>query len=138
MDSLDELKKHLDQNSESGKSNLGFKVPDNYFDSLQNKILEQVVEEKKPRIINIYKVSAVAASICLLIACVFLLNSNVGGANTDLAMNEEVQVSDEESINFILDSDLDELTTDDFLELDNIDEILQDLEAELTITNNNY
>ncbi|MDA9773754.1 hypothetical protein N9B82_02250 [Saprospiraceae bacterium] len=137
MDSLDELKKHLDQNLESGKSHMGFEVPDNYFDSLHGKILEQVNEEKKPRIINFYKVSAVAASICVLIACVFLLNNNIGESETDFAMIEEVSFSDEESMDFILDSDLDEFTTDDFLELDNIDEILEDLEAELT-TNNNY
>lgn len=50
----------------------GFKVPDNYFESLNNSILDKNLEEKEPKVIqlftkrNLVYVSSIAAAILLL------------------------------------------------------------------------
>jgi len=131
MKSLEDIKKHISKSDLSGKSKDGFEVPDGYFESLNERILAKAIREELPqkRSINWFKTSAIAASMAILLACVFLLQKNGdNGTETSIASNE---MTIEESFDFILNEDLEDLTTDDFLDIENIDEILDELAEEL-------
>ncbi len=132
MKSLEDIKKHINKSDKQSKRHAGFEVPDGYFDALKEELLAKAKEETPTitRKINWFRVSAAAASVCVLIACLFLLINNSGGdnANGSLAMSD---LSIEESYDFILAQDLEDISTDDILDLENIDEILDELEEEL-------
>jgi len=129
MESLDELKKRLTQNNNDRHSKDGFSVPDGYFEQSKQSMLDQFQENQPRRIRSMYNYITVAASVCVLVACVFLLRNQTDGPdNASFAMND---VTLEESIDFILDQELDDITTEDMLELANIDEILEDIETEI-------
>lgn len=130
MKSLDDIKKHISKSDVSGKRHAGYEVPDQYFEALSENILAKAIaEEVKPiRKINWYKFSAVAASISVLLVCIFLLQTNdPAGTEVSLASTE---ITVEESYDFILNEDLDDISTEDILEIENIDEILDELAQE--------
>ena len=130
MKSLDDIKKHISESDIPAKRHAGFEVPDNYFQNLSDSILAKATEEEiiVTRKINWYRYSAVAASISILLVCIFLLNRNTDSGVDTMAMTD---LTPEESYDFILAEDLDDISTEDILDLENIDEILEELEEEL-------
>ena len=130
MSKLEDLKKHLDKTKTPRKEEFGFQVPDGYFDSLHDRVISQIEETKQPnRQISWFKITSMAASICLILSvALWLTNDSSGTVATPLAMSE---LTSEETIDYLLDTEVEGMTTDDMLELENIDEILADLEDEI-------
>jgi len=129
MGKLEDLKKHLEKDNKAVEQEYGFKVPDGYFETLSERITAQVSENQQiTRIIPWTKIMTMAASICLVLsAAVWMMKPNADPGNLQVAMND---VSSEESMKYLLESEVDNISTDDMLELDNIDEILSELEEE--------
>lgn len=124
MDSIDKLIKHTRKNNSETHST-GFEVPENYFEELNKSIMDQLPEEKpKTRFIRWFP--AVAAGICLLIAAVFVLNQDINKENS-LAFNK---LSSKESVEFLIENKED-ISTEELINVDNIDAILDELEKEI-------
>lgn len=124
MKSIDKLTEHAKKHDSASRST-GFTVPEGYFENLQSSIMEQI-PDKKPISKFTKWIPAIAAGICLMIAAVFVFQNNQT-ENKSLALHK---VSSEESVEYLLENKED-ISTEELLEIDNIDNVLDVLEKEI-------
>lgn len=132
MEPLDNIKKKFSQIDETNKSHSGYDVPGDYFQSLEAKILAQTVDKESEvrsirRITIPWKFAAIAASLALVIWSISFLNN--GDTIDQYSM---LDMSQEDSYELLMGDEID-MDTEDFLELEGIDEILDELEQELIV-----
>lgn len=129
MDELDNIKKLLKESNTRNKQ-YGQSVPENYFENLEENILStynqsEITSEYKGRrtlLSRIIKISSIAAAVAIL----FLSLNYFYEAPTDSFV--ELVDSDIETEYFL---ESENLYTEDFLELEGIDEVLDELEEQL-------
>jgi hypothetical protein len=130
MDELDRIKKHFKE-SNTRNEQFGQSVPENYFEELEDKILLGLTQKenevkstikKKTLYTRIVKFSAVAAAVTILFLGVNYFNEAPEDTFAELIEG------DIETEYFLENEDL---FTEDFLELEGIDEVLDELEQQL-------
>lgn len=98
------------------KNRLHFRVPKNYFDQMEQEILEQTVNARKSKVVPLYKKHwveiAVAAAVVLLALMVFNLPQP-----TPTYTEEEMLSTENEVLNLYL-NESDDYSTDDYAEVD--------------------
>lgn len=131
MDSLDKLLEDLKKQDQVGKTSFGFKVPDGYFEQLTEDILAKTETKAQPKVqvFNLWKYASIAAAF-LAILSIFLLKTSSEEVMTKTELFSEL--SQKESLDYLINNQI-EISTDELLELENIDEIIDDLKNDLEL-----
>lgn len=113
----------------------GFKIPDNYFDSLSEKINQQV-PSNEPKVISFYAkysrmIYAVAAVILLTFSIPIanqLQQNNTENTSNDMAnyITHYTNISDDDIISLLDQEDIENITIDNSIEAETLKEVLSD------------
>lgn len=125
----------------------GFKIPDNYFDSFSEKVMQQLPKEE-PKVISFYarnkKILFSAAAvlvIALSISLVFKIQSKEQEVSSDDVENYLVYhttLSDDDIVNLLEQEDIENITVSNPIENEAIEDVLSNnSELEQYITNEN-
>lgn len=136
MDDLDKIKELLKSDNSRHKQ-YGQSVEPGYFDELEKKINLGLTQKKseenteqakrKPLYISLIKYGSVAAAVALLFVGLNLFNNPESETFVD---NSNTEITDEIiDADYILESE--DIYTEDFADIDGIDAILDELEAQL-------
>lgn len=102
---------------ENHKMKSGFKIPENYFESFESKMMEKVTTEKEPKVVSLFNkqiwISAVAAVFVALLAIPFYFNS-VNNTTVETTTLENYLTNELNTYEIV-----DNLTTEDILSLEN-------------------
>ena len=120
------------------KINSGFKIPENYFEQFETKIMQQVSKEKENNVISLFykkhvKVSSIAALFLLAIAIPVYFNmakeSNLDTNTIESYLADQQSVGTTELIKHLTDEDISELQN--ALAIDNVtDETIENYLSE--------
>ena len=125
----------------------GFKIPDNYFDSFSEKVMQQLPKEE-PKVISFYarnkKILFSAAAvlvIALSISLVFKIQNKEQEVSSDDVENYLVYhttLSDDDIVNLLEQEDIENITVSNPIENEAIEDVLSNnSELEQYITNEN-
>lgn len=103
---------------ENHKMKSGFKIPENYFESFESKMMEKVTTEKEPKVVSLFYrkqiwISAIAAVFVAMLAIPFYFNS-ANNTTVETTTLENYLTNELNTYEIV-----DNLTTEDILSLEN-------------------
>jgi len=112
----------IDKNNDPRK---GMKVPDGFFDSFEDQIMEELAEKKMLTFWSRRRLMKIAAVFIILLACIFVIEMNRQSDDATMA-----ELSDELQWDYLFDN-YEDLTFDEIAQFDESEEAIYTLENEL-------